>query len=203
MPTRMASTDTLLVRIRNPLDNEARREFFNVFAPFLYGCCRKRRCSPDLAEDVTQSVLIAFLRQEGFKLDRQKGTFRDYLAVCVIREVHAPIIKAKRAGQAAGGGVQDALLDAIGSRFTDASLSEEILLHLQRTAFARVRERTIARDWKVFLERRQGRTVEEIAVSGSMSLGHVSRIAIRVTDEIVTELRYLAEDHPAFHPPEC
>jgi RNA polymerase sigma factor (sigma-70 family) len=71
---------SLLVRIQDPNDKEAWREFFDLYASVVYGFARKRGLQDADAADLMQEVLRSVANHAGrLNYDRAKGTFRGWL----------------------------------------------------------------------------------------------------------------------------
>src|SRR5947209_6197744 len=79
-PTRAS----LLVRIRDPEDAPAWRQFVEIYAPLIFGFARKRGLQDADAADLTQDVLASVasaLRK--WEYDPRRGTFRGWLFTAV------------------------------------------------------------------------------------------------------------------------
>jgi RNA polymerase sigma-70 factor (ECF subfamily) len=68
------------MRLRDPRDEEAWRQFIELYAPLVYGYARKQGLqdadAADLAQDVLGAVVMAIGRLE---YDPQRGAFRNWL----------------------------------------------------------------------------------------------------------------------------
>ncbi len=72
---------SLLLRIQNPRDEEAWREFVAIYRPVVYRLARMRELQHADADDLSQRVVIAVQRAIGnWQLDPTKGRFRFWLA---------------------------------------------------------------------------------------------------------------------------
>jgi RNA polymerase sigma factor (sigma-70 family) len=79
-PTRAS----LLLRLRDPRDGEAWREFVNLYAPLVYGYLRKQGLQDADAADLCQDVLIAVAGAVGrLEYDPARGAFRNWLFTIV------------------------------------------------------------------------------------------------------------------------
>ncbi len=71
---------TLLVRIRDRADSASWREFYSLYAPFLYRYARRKGLSHEDAEDVRADCLNAVTKHiASFEYDRARGGFRNWL----------------------------------------------------------------------------------------------------------------------------
>jgi RNA polymerase sigma-70 factor (ECF subfamily) len=79
-PTRAS----LLVRLRDPRDDDAWREFVGVYAPLIYGYVRKQGLQDADAADLCQDVLTAVAGAIGrLEYDPARGAFRNWLFTIV------------------------------------------------------------------------------------------------------------------------
>jgi RNA polymerase sigma-70 factor (ECF subfamily) len=83
-PTRAS----LLVRLRDPRDESAWREFIGLYAPLIYGYLRKQGLQDADAADLSQDVLTAVAGAIGrLEYDPQRGAFRNWLFTVVRRKL--------------------------------------------------------------------------------------------------------------------
>src|SRR5262245_16830232 len=79
-PTRAS----LLVRLRDPGDEAAWREFVELYGPLVYGYARKQGLQDADAADLTQEVLLAVAGAVGrLDYDPGRGSFRNWLFTVV------------------------------------------------------------------------------------------------------------------------
>jgi RNA polymerase sigma-70 factor (ECF subfamily) len=98
-PTRAS----LLLRLRDPRDGTAWREFVDLYAPLVYGYAHKQGLQDADAADLTQDVLRAVAGAVGrFDYDSQRGAFRNWLFTVVRRKLSN--WRAAQAGRAHGSG---------------------------------------------------------------------------------------------------
>src|SRR5689334_17260768 len=75
---------SLLVRIRDPRDNQAWSQFVEIYAPLIYGFARKHGLQDADAADLTQEVLRAVAQTiRGLDYDPNRGSFRGWLFTVV------------------------------------------------------------------------------------------------------------------------
>lgn len=83
-PTRAS----LLLRVKDPHDAEAWREFHDLYAPLLYAYARARGLGHEDAEDVRSTCYESLVRQlPGFEYDKARGGFKAWLRTLVQRRV--------------------------------------------------------------------------------------------------------------------
>jgi RNA polymerase sigma factor (sigma-70 family) len=83
-----ATRASLLVRLRDPCDGAAWREFVDLYAPLLYGYLRKQGLQDADAVDLAQDVLGAVAGAVGrLEYDPRRGSFRNWLFTVVRRKL--------------------------------------------------------------------------------------------------------------------
>src|SRR4051812_19410265 len=83
-PTRAS----LLLRLRDPQDEAAWREFIELYAPLIYGYARKQGLQDADAADVSQDVLRDVATAVGrLEYDPRRGAFRNWLFTVVRRKL--------------------------------------------------------------------------------------------------------------------
>jgi RNA polymerase sigma factor (sigma-70 family) len=83
-PTRAS----LLVRLRDPQDGSAWREFVDLYGPLVYGYARKQGLQDADAADLCQDVLGAVAGAVGrLDYDPRRGSFRNWLFTVVRRKL--------------------------------------------------------------------------------------------------------------------
>src|SRR4051812_22913017 len=83
-PTRAS----LLLRLRDPRDEAAWKEFLDLYAPLIYGFARKQGLQDADAVDLSQDVLGAVLNTVGqLEYDPRRGSFRNWLFTIVWRRL--------------------------------------------------------------------------------------------------------------------
>jgi RNA polymerase sigma-70 factor (ECF subfamily) len=83
-PTRAS----LLVRLRDPRDASAWREFIDLYAPLIYGYLRKQGLQDADAADLSQDVLTAVAGAiDRLEYDPRRGAFRNWLFTVVRRKL--------------------------------------------------------------------------------------------------------------------
>jgi RNA polymerase sigma-70 factor (ECF subfamily) len=79
---------SLLLRLRDPRDEQAWREFVGLYTPLVYGYLRKQGLQDADAADLSQDVLRAVAGAVGrLEYDPQRGAFRNWLFTVVRRKL--------------------------------------------------------------------------------------------------------------------
>src|SRR5437763_16203207 len=83
-----ATRASLLVRLRDPRDEAAWREFVDLYVPVVYGYARRQGLQDADAVDVAQEVVRAVAGAVGrLDYDPQRGAFRSWLWTIVRRKL--------------------------------------------------------------------------------------------------------------------
>lgn len=79
---------SLLIRVKDTRDTQAWSEFYDLYAPILYGFARGRGLEHHDALEVQSGCYESIVRQiPHFEYDKQKGGFKAWLRVIVNRRV--------------------------------------------------------------------------------------------------------------------
>jgi RNA polymerase sigma-70 factor (ECF subfamily) len=83
-----ATRASLLLRLRDPQDESAWKQFVDLYAPLVYGYARKEGLQDADAADLSQEVLRAVAGAVGrLDYDPQRGSFRNWLFTIVRRKL--------------------------------------------------------------------------------------------------------------------
>jgi RNA polymerase sigma factor (sigma-70 family) len=89
MSEALGTRPSLLIRIRNPEDREAWRQFVALYAPLIYGLARQRGLQDADAADLTQEVLRTMaVAAADLVYDPDRGSFRGWLYTVTCHKVH-------------------------------------------------------------------------------------------------------------------
>ena len=193
MPVEIDTQPSLLVRIRQPADASAWRQFVDLYAPLVYGFLRKQGLQDADAADVTQDVLRTISQRIGkLEYDPARGSFRGWL----FSVVNSRLIDFRRRGQRERALVSHVAEQAPDSAVDDTASTAEWDLDYQRQVFHAAAERVRgdfgASTWRAFWQAAvEGRAAKEIAADLGMSQAAVYLAKARIMNRIREELAIL------------
>src|ERR1700674_1586490 len=89
MSEALGTRPSLLIRIRDPQDREAWRQFVALYAPLIHGLARGRGLQDADAADLTQEVLRAVTKAAPMLVyDPSRGSFRGWLYPVTCNKIH-------------------------------------------------------------------------------------------------------------------
>lgn len=147
-PTRAS----LLVRLRDPQDESAWREFVDLYTPLVYGYARKQGLQDADAADLSQDVLGAVSGAVGrLEYDPARGAFRNWLFTVVRRKLSN--WRAARRNRLQGSGdsaIQQFLDECPAPERMEAEWQAEWERRLVGWACEQVRRQTSDLTWQAF-----------------------------------------------------
>jgi RNA polymerase sigma-70 factor (ECF subfamily) len=184
---------SLLVRIRDGRDQDAWRQFVQLYAPVVYGFARKRGLQDADAADIMQDVLRSVARAAGrLEYNPSRGTFRGWLYT-VARNKIINLLASNRHNPGRGTGGTDAreqLESVAGSEWELAeSWDEEYERNLAALAMQRIQDEVQPATWQAFWQTAvEGKHAREAGEALGMSAGAVyvarSRVLARLKEEV-------------------
>ena len=189
---------SLLLRVRDPQDEDAWREFVSIYAPQVFKWARGRGFQNADADDVTQLVLGRLVRaMQSFEYDPRKGRFRAWLQTVTSNAVRSFAASFRRPDRGVGGSSIGALRSAQGDEtFDDLQrvLDRQVELELLAMAESRVRLRVKPDNWEAWrLTSLDGLTPAEAAERLDMSPSVVYVARTRVTKLMKAEIAKLEQ----------
>ena len=184
---------SLLVRIRDGRDQEAWRQFVQVYAPVVYGFARKRGLqdadAADVMQDVLRSVAGAAAR---LNYDPARGSFRGWLYTVARNKIFSFLEAGRhKLGRGSGdSGVREQLEALAGPEWGLAeSWDEEYERNLAALAMERVRGEVQPATWQAFWQTAvEGRGAREAGAALGMTAGAIyvarSRVLARLKEEV-------------------
>ena len=147
-PTRAS----LLVRLRDPQDEAAWRQFVDLYAPLVYAYARKQGLQDADAADLSQEVLRAVAGGVGrLEYDPQRGAFRNWLFTVVRRKLaNWRAAQANRTRGSGDSGTHRLLEQLPAPEATEAEWEAEWERRLFAWACEQVRRDVTASTWQAF-----------------------------------------------------
>jgi RNA polymerase sigma factor (sigma-70 family) len=194
MPTTQAS---LLVRLRDPNDGGAWRQFVQIYGPVVYGFARRRGVQDADAADLMQEVLRSMMTSaRRLDYDPSRGSFRGWLFT-VTRNKLLDLREKQRRGQGAGGTSAQEMLEQQPARVDESLWDEEFRRHLFSVAADQVKGEFEEKTWRAFWASAvDGKKPQEVAAALGITVGAVyiakSRVQARLKERVgeLTEIEY-------------
>ena len=187
MPATQAS---LLIRIRDPGNQEAWRQFTEIYAPLIYGFARRRGLQDADAADLTQDVMRAVANAaKALDYDPRRGLFRSWLYTLCRHELHDFLVRRKRHCQGSGDTGVHELINELAAPEEEAERDREYERRVFIYAAERVRRDFEETTWRAFWNIAvEGKSGDETAKALGMSVGAVyvakSRVLARIKERI-------------------
>jgi RNA polymerase sigma-70 factor (ECF subfamily) len=177
-PTRAS----LLVRLRDPRDEAAWREFVDLYAPLVYGYARKQGLQDADAADLGQDVLAAVAAAIGrLEYDPRRGAFRNWLFKVLWRKLAN--WRAARANRTRGSGdtATQRLLEQSPAPEEEAGWEAEWQERVFAWACGQVRRTVTDATWQAFWRTAvEGRPGKQVAAELALTVAAVYRARSRV-----------------------
>ena len=183
------TSQTLLLRVRDPEDVEAWNAFVQRYAPRVISWCRQNGLQESDAADVTQDVLCKLITaMQAFDYNATRGRFRGWLKTVTANAVTDSLRRWRRADRtAAGQGDQaaDPFASLVDQKATDelaraieSGYREELLDEAHRI----VRQRVQPRTWQAYAM---------AAVEQQSAADVAEQLGVRVADVYVAKSRVI------------
>jgi RNA polymerase sigma factor (sigma-70 family) len=187
-----ATRASLLVRLRDPRDQDAWHEFFQVYSSVIYGYARRHGMQDADAADLMQDVLRRVARSaDKLDYDPRRGTFRGWLFTVTRNRFYDLIDRKRKQVQASGGSdmVEQLNHQPASADGMDAAWEQEYQQGILRWAMERVRGEFQETTWQAFLlTAMEGKSPQSVAEQLKTSAGSVyvakSRVLARLRDEV-------------------
>jgi RNA polymerase sigma factor (sigma-70 family) len=197
MPESPGTRPSLLVRIRDPGDREAWRQFVALYAPLIHGLSRRRGLQDADAADLTQEVLRAVAAAAPTLVyDPARGSFRGWLYTVTCRKIHDYRGKHLHRERGSGDSATHRLLNEQPAPDDEEGRWErDYQSHLFALAAEQVRDGFEATTWRAFwLLAVEGKSGEEAAQNLGMSVGAVYVARSRVLARLKKQVHLLEGD---------
>ncbi len=183
---------SLLLRLRDPRDDDAWQQFAQLYGPLVYQFARKRGLQDADAADLTQNVLQAVsgsIRRLDY--DPERGSFRSWLFVLVRNQFAKLQAGSRHAPRGTGDTAAHELLGQQPARADEeeAVWDREYQRQLVAWAAERVRGQFGDAVWQAFWQTAvEGKAAREVADALGMSVGSVYTAKSRVLNRVKKEI---------------
>lgn len=175
---------SLIVRVRNPEDQSAWREFDRKYRDLISRYARARGLQSADAEDVRQVVMTNLAKGlRGFEYDPKKGRFRSYLGIVVRNAISQHFRRPGVAARALDTAVL-ATTEAPEAGGTDKLWEQEWVRHHYRLAMATIRETFEPRSVDMFDRLLAGDSVDGVAADFDATHQAVHKVKQRIRDRL-------------------
>ena len=195
--TDVATSASLLLRVRNPRDSEAWRTFEGIYRPLVLRYCVRRGLQEADAADVAQEVLARVANAiRGFDYSPERGRFRAWLGTITIHQVQTLQSRAGRRPLTGADPAGPAVLSD-----PDPVWMAEFTEHILAVACERIRGEFEPETWAAFdaVWLRKEKPAE-IAQRLGIALHAIYVNKSRVLKRLEAEVLHLAEDMPLAEP---
>jgi RNA polymerase sigma-70 factor (ECF subfamily) len=187
-----------LLRIRDANDEEAWRQFVDLYTPLVYQFARKRGLQDADAADLTQIVFSALTRSiPRLDYDPRHGTFRGWLFAVVRNQLHKLLYRQRRWPRGTGDSAAHQLLDNQPAREDEeeALWEQEYARQTFLWAADKVRREFSDSSWQAFWQTAvEGKGPKDTAKALGMTVGAVYTAKSRVLDRIRKTSRELLRE---------
>jgi RNA polymerase sigma-70 factor (ECF subfamily) len=188
---------SLLVRIRNPRDQDAWRQFVGLYAPLIHRLARSRGLQDADAADLTQEVLRAVAATAAeLPYDPKRGSFRGWLYTVARNRIYDYLTGPGQRERGTGDTATQRLLSSQAAPDDDAERWErDYQRHIFHVAAEQVRPDFAPATWQAFwLIAVEGQSAEEAARQLGLSVGAVYVAKCRVLARLKARVHLLAEE---------
>lgn len=188
---------SLVLRLREPRDEQAWAEFLDIYEPLIYRLIRRKGLQDADAREVTQEVLLAVAKVvETWEPDPARGSFRGWLFTVVRNLTVNVLIRQKKHPQATGDSRLREMLEEIPavnsdeSSLFDRELKRELFQRAARKIKDEFRETTWRAFWMTCVEGQDIATVaDQLGVSTGIVYVSRSRVMARLK-KAVQQVRF-------------
>jgi RNA polymerase sigma factor (sigma-70 family) len=187
---------SLLVRLRNPMDERAWGEFVEIYGPLIGQLARQKGLQDADADDLVQEVFRAVaVAIERYDPDPAKGSFRGWLST-IARNLIVNLLNAQRRHPRGTGDTEiQQLLEAQPAPDSEESALFDAEYHrrLLHWAAERVKDEFSAAAWLAFWKTGvEGQSADEAARALGLSVGTIYQYKSRVVARLRREIERVA-----------
>ena len=189
------TSESLILRIRDPQDALAWSQFMAIYEPVVYRLSRRRGMQHADAEDLCQHVFLSVAKAVESWEARQGGPrFRNWLGRITRNAIINAMTRAKPDRATGTSSVQEVLLDIPDSGDMATALVDESRIEAYRWAAKQVQIEFSATTWTMFHETTIGdRTIEDVAKTLGKSSGAVYIARCRVMQRIKDKVNQVSD----------
>lgn len=194
---------TLLLRIREPDDAPAWREFVALYTPLLQKFALIRGVISQDVDDVVQEVLKAVVQAiKKFEYEPEKGTFRDWLFVVTRSKVARHFRKQAGVPRGAGGETMHRLIEEQPAPDSHAVWDLEYRRRMFTWASQQVKGQVSPKTWRAFwMTTVEDLPPDEVARELQLTIGAVYVAKSRVISRMREKIQSVAGELTDFMPP--
>jgi RNA polymerase sigma-70 factor (ECF subfamily) len=189
---------SLLLRVRDPADEEAWRQFVDLYNPLVYRFARGRGLQDADAVDLTQIVMQALTREvRRLNYDPRRGSFRGWLLAVVRNQLNNFVSRRDKTTACSGDSSTRAQLREHPEREQDdaAFWEREYQRRVFEWAAERVRHEFQDARWQAFWKTAmEGRSGKEVAKELGMTVGAVYTAKSRILERVRSEIQQLLRE---------
>ena len=181
---------SLLLRLRDPADEEAWGHFVRVYGPLVYHFARRRGLQDSDSADVTQEVLQAVMTgADRLEQVHRRGSLRSWLFTVAHHKVYDLQKRRQRPGQGSGESAVQAALREQPAREEEDAWEREYRQQLFGWAAEEVRAHCSPAHWQAFWQTAvEGRSPASVAEALGLTVAAVylakSRVMARLKDQV-------------------
>jgi RNA polymerase sigma-70 factor (ECF subfamily) len=184
------TSESLILRIRDPQDAHAWSQFMAIYQPVVYRLSRRRGLQHADAEDLCQQVFLSVARAvETWEVQKEGPRFRNWLGRVTRNAILNAMTRTKPDRATGTSSVQDLLLDIPDCGDMTTAILNESRMEAYRWAARQVQTEFSASTWTMFHETTiGGRSITDVAKTLGSSSGAVyvarCRVMQRIKDKV-------------------
>lgn len=188
---------SLLVRVRDPADEQSWREFESRYSDLIFGYCRNRGLQAADTEDVRQAIWLSLSKGlRNFEYDPARGRFRSYLGRVVRNAISRHFARYASASTA----LDKSVLSAVptGDSEADEVWEQEWVSHHYRRAMRTIESTFEVRSVSIFTRLLAGERSGDLAVEYGVSAAAINQVKHRIRERMkeLIAAQILEEDDP-------
>lgn len=185
--------NSLLMRAKNPKDEQAWEEFVRYYKAFIIMLLRQMKISQHDGEDLTQAILVKIWKKlETF--DPKKAKFRTWLSTLIRNTVYnhwSAQESRSRATRKHGDFVRESPTGLPSSPEFDVIFQQEWEAYLANMAKQNIKDDFKERDMDIFEMSLRNESTADIAEKYGVNASTVTRSRNNVRDRLIQEIRHL------------